>query len=114
MPWSQAAPGDEMSAGREQKQQWGLGCEHLSCPAPRAPPELGQSFVFFPLQGSDNPCTSQSSWKSWKFAFKVTTANVALVRNGPAQELAQLPLPHSILGAHCHPCPNIHPQGFCF
>lgn len=30
MPWSQAAPGDEMSAGREQQQSGGVGISPVS------------------------------------------------------------------------------------
>lgn len=50
MPWSQAAPGDEMSAGREQQHLCCLGKLLLPCPAQpssQSPPEPGQS-LFLP------------------------------------------------------------------
>lgn len=117
MPWSQAAPKMRCLQGVSS----GVGVVWVSLlageaalPGPAQLPEPQGKASPFPVHCSDHPCPAQSSRTSWKFAFNVGMAHVPLVRKDPAQELAQLPLSHSILGAQCHRFPSINPQRLCF
>lgn len=45
----------------------------------------------FPVHCSDNPCSSQSCWTSWKFAFEVGMAHIPQVRNDLSTRAGKAP-----------------------
>lgn len=121
MPRSQAAAGDEMSAGREQQRGCGVGISPgweaalQAQPSSQSPTRLREkpllSLCIVQIILAHHRAAGQVGNLLLRWAWLTSLWSEMT----SARELAKLPLSHSTaLGAHCHHFPSINPQGLCF